>query len=54
MGGEAALWALPGLAQTPAGRNKQVLLVDDMALLGFGIRTPDAIQALRQKAGQLP
>lgn len=54
MGGEAALWALPGLAQTPAGRNRQVLLVDDMALLGFSIRTPAAIRALRQKAGQLP
>jgi iron complex transport system substrate-binding protein len=54
MGGEAGLWKLPGLAQTPAGRNKQVLMVDDMALLGFSIRTPEAINQLRQKAEQLP
>ena len=33
LGGEAKLWTLPGLAQTPAGRNKQVLAMDDMALL---------------------
>jgi len=54
MGGEASLWKLPGLAQTPAGRNKQVLQIDDMALLGFSVRTPQAIGQLRSKAGQLP
>jgi iron complex transport system substrate-binding protein len=54
MGGEENLWALPGLAQTPAGRNKQVLQVDDMALLGFSVRTPQAILQLRAKAEQLP
>lgn len=54
MGGEAALWKLPGLAQTPAGQHRQVLEVDDMALLGFSVRTPAAIQQLRQKAEQLP
>lgn len=54
MGGEAGLWKLPGLAQTPAGRHKQVLVIDDMALLGFGPRTPQAVLALRQKAERLP
>ena len=54
MGGEAGLWKLPGLAQTPAGRHKQVLVIDDMALLGFGPRTPQAVLQLRQKAEQLP
>jgi iron complex transport system substrate-binding protein len=54
MGGEASLWRLPGLAHTPAGRHKQVLLIDDMALLGFSIRTPQAIQQLRTKAEQIP
>ena len=54
MGGEQNLWRLPGLAQTPAGRNKQVLLVDDVALLGFGLRTPQALLVLRNKAEQLP
>lgn len=43
-----------GLAQTPAGRNKQMLQIDDMALLGFSVRTPRAIQQLRDKAEQLP
>jgi iron complex transport system substrate-binding protein len=54
MGGEENLWKLPGLAQTPAGKNKQVLQIDDMALLGFSVRTPQAIQQLRDKAEQLP
>lgn len=54
MGGEENLWKLPGLAQTPAGRNKQVFAVDDMALLGFSVRTPQAIQQLRAKAESLP
>ncbi|WP_368541128.1 hemin ABC transporter substrate-binding protein [Enterobacter soli] len=54
LGGEENLWALPGLAQTPAGRNRQMLAVDDMALLGFSVRTPQAIQQLRAKAEQLP
>lgn len=54
LGGEASLWTLPGLAQTPAGRNKQMLAIDDMALLGFSLRTPKAIQQLRAKAEQLP
>lgn len=54
IGGEANLWALPGLAQTPAGRHKQVLAVDDMALLGFSLRTPDAIRQLHAKGESLP
>lgn len=54
MGGEANLWKLPGLAQTPAGKNKQVLQIDDMALLGFSVRTPQAIVELRTKAERLP
>lgn len=54
MGGEENLWKLPGLAQTPAGRNKQLLAVDDMALLGFSVRTPQAIRQLRTKAESLP
>lgn len=54
MGGEENLWKLPGLSQTPAGKNKQVLQIDDMALLGFSVRTPQAIQQLRDKAEHLP
>ena len=54
LGGEYNVWKLPGLAQTPAGKARQLLVVDDMALLGFGLQTPDAILALRTKAEQLP
>lgn len=36
MGGEAGLWKLPGLAQTPAGRHKQLLTIDDMACSVLG------------------
>lgn len=39
VGGEAGLLAQPGLAETPAGRSKRVIAVDDLALLGFGPRT---------------
>ncbi|GDX06552.1 hemin ABC transporter substrate-binding protein [Buttiauxella sp. A111] len=54
LGGEDNVWKLPGLTQTPAGKGHQLLIVDDMALLGFGLQTPDAILALRKKAEQLP
>jgi len=53
MGGEDRLWSLPGLALTPAAKQKNVLLVDDMALLGFGLSTPDALQKLRNAAEKL-
>ncbi|MDQ7732717.1 ABC transporter substrate-binding protein [Halomonas sp. SpR1] len=48
MGGEAALWQLPGMALTPAGRHRQLITIDDQALLGFGPRTPDQLLTLRQ------
>ncbi|MFS2223666.1 heme/hemin ABC transporter substrate-binding protein [Pantoea sp. B65] len=50
LGSEENLWQLPGLALTPAGKHKQLLVVDDMALLGFGLDTPDAIVKLRKAA----
>ncbi|MGF6562721.1 heme/hemin ABC transporter substrate-binding protein [Erwinia aphidicola] len=50
LGGEENLWKLPGIALTPAAKNRQLLVVDDMALLGFGIDTPAAILKLRQAA----
>ncbi len=45
LGGEQQLWTLPGLALTPAGKQRRVLIVDDMALLGFGLETPAALAA---------
>lgn len=53
IGGSDKLWKLPGVAMTPAGKNHNLIIVDQMALLGFGIRTPEAIKALRLKAEAL-
>ena len=38
----AAALALPALAQTPAGRNGAVVMMDGLKLLGFGPRTGEA------------
>ncbi|BDH46169.1 hemin ABC transporter substrate-binding protein [Salmonella enterica subsp. enterica serovar Choleraesuis] len=54
LGGKDKVWSLPGLAQTPAGKNQQLMVVDDMALLGFGPRTPETVRVLRERAEQLP
>lgn len=50
MGDEASIWALPGLALTPAGKHHSLLVVDEMALLGFGLKTPEAVAKLRKAA----
>ncbi|MCO7508905.1 hemin ABC transporter substrate-binding protein [Serratia fonticola] len=50
IGGQENLWLLPGMALTPAGKNRRVLIVDDMALLGFGLETPQALGLLRKAA----
>ncbi|NIC06852.1 heme/hemin ABC transporter substrate-binding protein [Billgrantia bachuensis] len=48
IGGETRLWQLPGLAMTPAGRERNLVVCDDQALLGFGPRTPTALLALHR------
>ena len=49
-GGEAhdgaGAFALPALAETPAGRNKALIKMDALYLLGFGPRTPAAARDL--------
>ncbi|WP_017349724.1 heme/hemin ABC transporter substrate-binding protein [Pantoea sp. A4] len=52
-GGEEKVWQLPGLALTPAGKHHNLLVVDEMALLGFGLDTPKAIVQLRKAAESL-
>ena len=42
------LWKTPGIALTPAGKNKRVHIIDDLKLLGYGPRVGEAIQELRQ------
>lgn len=52
LGGLDQVWKLPGVAMTPAGKNKRVLVLDDMSLLGFGLQTPAVMVQLRQAAEQ--
>jgi iron complex transport system substrate-binding protein len=37
---------LPGIAATPAGRDRRIFSYDDQMLLGFGPRMPQALDAL--------
>ncbi|AWH88835.1 heme/hemin ABC transporter substrate-binding protein [Limnobaculum parvum] len=45
-GSEDNIWQLAGISQTPAGKNKHLLVVDDLALLGFSLKTPAVIAEL--------
>ncbi|MCB8874841.1 heme/hemin ABC transporter substrate-binding protein [Acidisoma silvae] len=46
LGGEEAVLTLPDLAGSPAARNKRIVVMDGMLLLGFGPRTPQAAAQL--------
>jgi iron complex transport system substrate-binding protein len=46
VGGVEGLAALPGVAQTTAGRDRRVIAVDDTVLLSFGPRTGALVDAL--------
>jgi iron complex transport system substrate-binding protein len=46
VGGVAGLAELPGVAQTPAGRDSRIISVDDSLLLSFGARTPSLLTEL--------
>lgn len=48
-GGIDGLLEQPGLALTPAGKEKRVIAMDDLLLLGFGPRLGEATQELFQK-----
>jgi iron complex transport system substrate-binding protein len=47
-GGIDGLLRAPGLAQTPAGRQRRVVSLDALLLLGFGPRLPQAVAALSE------
>ncbi|WP_028456193.1 heme/hemin ABC transporter substrate-binding protein [Chitinilyticum litopenaei] len=51
-GGIDALLAQPGIAQTPAAKQRRVIVLDDLLLLGFGPRLPEAIAQLRKPLGK--
>lgn len=46
IGGEDGLQKIPGVAQTPAGRNKRVIDMADSVLLSFGPNTGHVVAAL--------
>ena len=48
-GGDAALWGKPGLALTPAAKQKKLVHLDALYLLGFGPRLPQAVRDLALK-----
>jgi iron complex transport system substrate-binding protein len=57
VGGIDALLAMPGIAQTPAARDRRVVTVDDGVLYSFGSRTPEALAELIPRIhapGQVP
>jgi iron complex transport system substrate-binding protein len=53
VGGVAGLRALPGVAQTTAGKKGRILAVDDSLLLSFGPRTPDLILQMAASVDKL-
>lgn len=53
VGGIAGVLALPGVADTPAGKARQVFFVPGQALLGFGPRTADEALALQRRWSSL-
>ena len=46
VGGLDGLLEIPGIAQTPAGRDRRVVTVEDGLLYSFGSRTPDALRRM--------
>nr|QOV08810.1 Hemin-binding periplasmic protein HmuT [Candidatus Nanopelagicales bacterium] len=53
VGGVTGLKALPGVAQTTAGKKGRILAVDDSLLLSFGPRTPDLILQMAASVEEL-
>lgn len=50
LGSSQALFALPGMAQTPAARQQRLVVQEAMLVLGFGPRLPQAVAGLHQAA----
>ena len=48
LGGIDKAVAIPGVALTDAGKNKRIVTLDSLYLLGFGPRLPEAVQELGQ------
>lgn len=53
LGGEKGLLAYPGMMQTPAGKNRRILVYDDLMLTGLGPRLPQLITQMRADIARL-
>lgn len=53
LGGVDNVWKLKGLAITPAGKHKALLIVDDVRMLSFSLGTPEVMQQLRDALEKL-
>ncbi|WP_306366045.1 hemin ABC transporter substrate-binding protein [Nocardiopsis sp. CC223A] len=53
VGGVDGLVEIPGVAQTPAGRDRAVIDFEDGVLLNFGPRTPQVIAALAEELSEV-
>lgn len=53
VGDVAKVLAMPGVAQTPAGVQRNILFVDGQALLGFGPRNADSELALQRSLASM-
>jgi iron complex transport system substrate-binding protein len=53
VGGVDGLIALPGIAQTQAGKNRAIVAVDDSLLLSFGPRSYSLLAALSQSIARV-
>jgi iron complex transport system substrate-binding protein len=49
VGGVDGLLTLPGVAQTPAAKNRRVVVVPDGLLLNFGPRTPETLREIAEQ-----
>ncbi|PJZ83041.1 heme/hemin ABC transporter substrate-binding protein [Leptospira harrisiae] len=48
-GGEKVIWEINGMELTKAGKEKNLIILDDLLLLGFGPRLPYALKTLNDK-----
>lgn len=53
VGGVDGLVAMPGVAQTPAGRSRSVVSIEDGVLYSFGVRTPETVDAMARRFAEL-
>ena len=53
VGGIEGLMAIPGMAETKAGRHQRIISMSDLYLLGFGPRLPEAIADLAAFLNQI-